>query len=1214
MTLIKPNFSFLVNFSIEEFQNDSSEMVYKLFDVIKIYLGLDPFYEKLDFRISENFKNSENKNIFNIGVNRKIQNQIVIIEINERYLEFLPFIILREIYNLFIPFEILDYEPVQMVINQILMTDLSKNKYLKEWRTLIRENLEQYKSQSLRFNRLREFDRLDQFFKLQEKKKSKTPTQFFFKYIRENLSLIHEKIGSFHDIFFDEYEKYFLKLMVDDDLIETIRCILEIFYDVKQYRDILTYKKLFQEFKENKKLKTELSLRKFSEYMDWIKTETFIAPNYQLNFNSINICFITIILEFNPLLSKRKIYEFLENFPFLLTPKISQTSFSLELIGYIIIPKVYLEDFLKFVEKLKNKGYIIKYDCLLVKNISIFTNLNYFRRYSQGQQLLDNTNQKYEKKYELECNVNFGEEFYAKELSLLEFLVIDRIRFFSTSGFGFERRSEALMTLRSDLINIVLTQRAIIKNLRDTLKIISRSNELKQELKLFIKKNRKFGFFYIKSHLAEFLILAKIIGEFLSDNQHIKNISQLNNIIQTKYISLSIKDNIIFRNQQFRKTVFNKLLPLYFQSRNKYKTEINKYKTFSDLFNSFYSLNMFNLESVERIIDEVDLIETIYKDKENKYISIYEKFKPYKITIQEVDGILDKFVNSIPPIIQPKMVNTLPITLYSQDFIYELILIDSQENYLELRNFKKIFPNILITHTKSLLSDLGYLFVEIYTPKLTIEERFEFNSLIYNNFKDNIHFGKRFLWSGYIEALTSRKFYDFERKEFQYTGDLFDQIFRDVQKNFGSTIDIIEEKKYLYKDLNWSKEETPLNLVKSVNSRVLHENYDFNINSINTLLEFHSNLNKYLKKIEKFKKVKQEYFFRNYIKSIKFIPALHLFGFSKCFFYLYSTDMNEVDIKLLLLNTFTRVRYPAAIDNSNSFFIESVIPYRKPNLAYLNWLAKAKKVVREYCVFFIKKIYLLFHFNYNLGPDGWKLDKDRFKIYMQNILFNSDYNIEIPKLKEFNVELKSSTFFGPDTPEFKALTQIYNWEAIDIKSYLGTRNYTTINHIKNLMRRNLIFPYLSLKNLDLNDQIIIILPNIRFEINKTLLKIFSFFNYGFIYEIEGEFFIYGFPEDIKFENGLMLELYLPKCELHEFMRIFDSLFEYLEIKDYLILNDLVDGSQLLKSIYGGLDFLKDYNPLKNLKWNPKDKQWMNHKLYTQKFEPIYPELTPNEKE
>lgn len=47
--------------------------------------------------------------------------------------------------------------------------------------------------------------------------------------------------------------------------------------------------------------------------------------------------------------------------------------------------------------------------------------------------------------------------------------------------------------------------------------------------------------------------------------------------------------------------------------------------------------------------------------------------------------------------------------------------------------------------------------------------------------------------------------------------------------------------------------------------------------------------------------------------------------------------------------------------------------------------------------------------------------------------------------------------------------------------------------------------------------------------------------------------------------------------------------------------------------YGDLSFLNSYNPLTNLKWNEKDKIWMNHKLYTEKFEKLYPDLIPQEK-
>ena len=88
----------------------------------------------------------------------------------------------------------------------------------------------------------------------------------------------------------------------------------------------------------------------------------------------------------------------------------------------------------------------------------------------------------------------------------------------------------------------------------------------------------------------------------------------------------------------------------------------------------------------------------------------------------------------------------------------------------------------------------------------------------------------------------------------------------------------------------------------------------------------------------------------------------------------------------------------------------------------------------------------------------------------------------------------------------------------------------------------------------------------------------------------------------------MIKIYFPQCEIDEFLKLFDLLFEYLEINNYIILTDLANGKSLLKEIYGSLDFLDSYNPLINLKLNDKDKIWINHKLFNEKFEKIYPDL------
>jgi hypothetical protein len=159
-----------------------------------------------------------------------------------------------------------------------------------------------------------------------------------------------------------------------------------------------------------------------------------------------------------------------------------------------------------------------------------------------------------------------------------------------------------------------------------------------------------------------------------------------------------------------------------------------------------------------------------------------------------------------------------------------------------------------------------------------------------------------------------------------------------------------------------------------------------------------------------------------------------------------------------------------------------------------------------------------------------------------------------------------------------------------------------------LLQKDLIMPYISVKNLDIIEEVTIILPNVKIEHNESILKIFSFFNIGFIYEMEGEYYIHGFEEIMKFENGIMIKLYFPDCKIDEFEKLFDLLFEYMEIDHYLILNDLVDGENLIKSAFNGLKFLETFNPLTNLIWNDTDKRWRNHKLFDENFKPVYPDL------
>lgn len=1206
---------------IKVFENLSNDIILKnanlifidLINHIKSILKLDPYNKnvKIITKKTDTSNDIKSKDLFSIGVKKYLKNDVLVIEIYENFKKFIKFIFLREIYNLFTPIQLINYQTVQLIINQIIMINLSKSSEIKEWRVLIRENLESHDLLSKGFNRLTDFDRLEKFFKIKTAKDYSNPVKFFFYYLRRNFPIINDNINDIHYIFFIEFANYLSRSIKNDDMLETIRCLIYIFYKTKRYKDFLSYKRHFQEFKKNE-LTTELSLRKFTSNMNWIQKYSYIAPSYQLNWNVINIYVIAIFLQFNPKLDNNKISKIIENLPFFISPKISFNSFAIDIGGYLILPQIYLKDFVNFIEKLKTNNYILKHYFLFRTSQNHLLNLNYFRKYSQNTGIINPNHRIYDKKYEIEFQIDFGEKLYNQELSILDFLIFDRIRWFSVSGFGFERKSETLNTMKSDLLNEIITQRSHIKNLKTNLENIHGLDELRLEILNILDKNKNLGFFNIKEKLEKYLTSLNLIEEIISNNYNIKSQYQLKNFIKNQSFSQLIEDNIVLNNKDIINDIFSTYIPDFFKSKEIYNIKIEKLQKFYEFINSCYNLKIFNLAEIGKIITNHNIINTLYKTKEDILKQIYGKYKLYNITTQKVDDLLDGFLNSKPPIISPLLIDTIVTRDFIKDFL-ELILIDSPEIQENLELIKKYFPRVLINRTKDLITKKYFVYVEIYTPKLNNSEKRLFFSIIHNLFKDSIVYCKNFLWSGWIKGFSSKNFYDFEKKEFFYTKDLFEQYFLYVRGVLGDRLEEPNDKQNENSNQYWSKQKHMSQLVKNVNNRISKENIDFNLSQISNLLEFHLYLNGNLLDVKKFQKVKEEYSFTTYVKSIKFIPAFQYFGLGQYFLYLYPSDINEIDFKLLLINSFQKIKFPACIDNSNSFLIKYIMPYGDPNKAYLNWLVKSKKVIREYCGFSIKKMYHLFHFNINITSEGWVYSPDRFKAHMQNILFNEDYYFQIPDFKEFNLsDRKETSHFGPNSPEFESLSRIYNWRSLDIKSYLGTLKYYPTENFTDLIKKDLIFPYLTLKNLDLQDKLYIIIPDLMEELNRTLINIFSFFNYGFIYEIEGEYFIHGFPEEIQFKNGIMIKLYLPDCELSEFIQVFDLLFEYLEIKDYLILNDLVGGSSLLKSVFGGLKFLDSYNPLKNLVWNEKSKVWENHKLFTPKFEPIYPDLIEKE--
>jgi len=1202
----KFNIDFLIKTPAESIILDLRLVFENLLREVGSYLNLESIFSNVQVIFSEfdMISDKQKNDIIDFGVDRIQKNKDLTISISNNYETYIKIILLREAYKCFVPLELQENRVVNVFIDQKVEIDLQKSKNLDKWKDIKRKSLVSYDFMEA------EFDRLDKFLKQTSSENRPSTFQFFFSYIRKNVDLIEEtevkafsleKKGFFDKIFEDYTRKY---SDYPEEILETIRIITKIFYKVKSYRSLLDYQHYFKEYKESGLIQTDLSLRKFTESMQWIKTNSNIAPTYQINWFALDIVSTLCIIKFHPIIETARIFTIIKQIPFFIFPAYSKNDFGIVVRGYILVPKAYLKDVISLLEKLKSEGYVLEKKLYILNNVNISTNLNCF---TSRNIILNPEKKGYKKEYEIEFKLDYAYGNIKLNLSLFDWFLIDRIRYVSITGLGFERKTEILKSLKSDLLNEIESQNKMINELKDNLNIIHKSLEMKKTFLELIDKNKSYGFFYIKTVLKDYVTILGFISDKMNENPSINNYLQFQEFIKNHGITNAIEDNITLK--KLKNKVVKDLISFSFKSKKNMFKIVEEYLCFYNLFKSFYTLKLFDLNSIKSIIEDEFLIKKIYQSKEEKLKNSYENHKIYKITNQMIEKRLEDLLNNNPPVIQPYLLGTLVGMAQLTKYYPTLILKDTLQTREGIEKIKWFFPRSSIINMSENNTNDKYIYFQLSIPNLNIREKLSLFSVFYNLFRKDIKSCKSYLYSIFNEAFSMKDFYDLEQEDFFYTKDLFEQFYPYVKNTFKrKELPILESNSNMTEDL-WGKNKFISHLINEIEQRISRESIDFNLNNLTNLLNFNKNLQGNLLDLKKFKNFKSENFFKNYIKSIKIYPSFQSFGFGEYYVYFYPTDLNKIDFKHFLHNSFQKIKFPASFDNSNSFLIKYIWPYRTPNDKILNWLVKSKKTIREYCMFFVKKVFQIFHFNFNLSVNEWDLDPNYFKIYFQNILFNPNYKPPIPDLKEFNIgDLNISTYFTPESLEFKELIQLYSWKSIDIKSYLGSRNYTKVNHIIDLLKKKIISPLISVKNLDLKEKLIIILPNVKKEHNETIIKIFSFFNIGFIYEIEGEYFIQGFTEEIKFENGLMIKLYLPNCQLDEFEILFNLIFEHIEIKHFIILNDLINGKNLLKSIYQSLNFLKSYNPLKNLIWNNEDKKWMNHKLFTNKFEKIYPPL------
>lgn len=1140
--------------------------------------------------------------IFSLGVRRTINEDTKTMDlvISHSYIEFFSFILLREAYYCFLPIMLVNQRRIQVYINLIVEHRLRRHPSVEKWQGKIRKQIvdKEYK---------RRYGRVDKFLS-SHSDKNENPIRFFIKYVRENATVLNEK----RDLYTEIFAKFSFRQsrnLFNDEVVETIRIMYIIFEQVKIFNSIAEFGDLFSQLKANGTIETDLSKRKFLDNIRWLKNYSYVAPNYQMLYNQLGLEAYVLFIQFHPFVSRfpTHVNHILKNFPFLRYIRIHHSGFSYSAIGYIIMPKVYRRDLLETLKTLKQEGYTTEVKCIALKKAENNLNLNYFRAFHNLETLIKQDHRDYQKKYELSKKVVYESPDWNKNVfspTHFDFLILDRIRYYSNSGLGFERRRKALRQIKSDYLNELLSKVAQINELKTNLMKLHNNASLKERFLTLIQSYKDKGAFFLKEFLEHILKKGRQF-EHLIETHEIQSERELNKLLNASNIENFTTPSYDHPNLM-EKYVKSKIMPLYFNDQKAYMEHLDVFSLYLNILNAFFELKIFAFKPIKKIIENKQHLTTIFKSKQKQLKRFHDQLKIKELSVDTVKSKLQSYLDREPPLIQPMMLTTISTVPLAK---YNLVCMAKGKfgTQSKINDIKTLFPRSIICEGTDLLTNEAITFLDFFLPNPKINEK----RILITNLNQII--GKKLLFLlrvnsfGIMEVFSLQDYYDHSKGGYFYTDQLFSEfmhLIRAIFPRIGGTS--LSTSTVENKALHRNRPEMDLKaLVSYEMSNRSRNSPEFHEQAFHRMVECNQHLGNIIKRKTKRRNVINEDFYETYIQGIKIVPQFQRFGFSKYYLWFKTPSISEIRLKTLLTNTFLDIHTLAEVNTSmNSYLLSYLFPFRSPNTSYLNWLRNTKRVFLEY--FLVTPTFLtqILHFSRNIVPKGWDLKADKFLTYAQKRTIENNPTIVDRFVRQYSLNTTLDETFGPASDEFKALSEVYSDKSKNIRHYLGFDSHThrVLTSMELLLDRRAVFPYFTLKRLNLKERIFMFLPEIDDRMYSRLVSIFSFFNYCFVYKIEGEYFIKGMNEVSSIHNGAIIELYLPECELHEFFRAFRELFSLLGLSEYAITYDLIDGSELISEAYGSLGVLDNYRPLTNLQWNEKDNKWMNIKLLNEHFE------------
>ena len=707
------------------------------------------------------------------------------------------------------------------------------------------------------------------------------------------------------------------------------------------------------------------------------------------------------------------------------------------------------------------------------------------------------------------------------------------------------------------------------------------------------------GIFFIKDAIDSIITLSERLEE-ITQKKNIKNSHEFKRFIDQSEMDIY---GGLLDDKNLKRVFIKKTLPLFFEHKKKFRKVINSHRFFSKLLSTFFELKIFNLNIIKNIVKNEEIISTLFAGKRKKLSKLHKKYKIEDITIKKIRNIIDSFLETKPPLIQPSLISTITTTNFAGYNLF-IILENNSNVQNKIENLKFLFPRCLVIQGKDLMSGNELIYLDIFMPNLSISEKETLFSILKDTFGKDINQTFRLNSHGIINTFSLKDYYDFENKCYFYTKDLFSQFKLYMNSILSSSSQITLPKKNTHISL-FKLNSEKLNLDDMARITLKNKsrrNLNFKPQKVHYLEEFHNGLYDYLQNRDRFKEITREEFYDLYIQSIKFVPQFQHFGFSKYLFWYKPRDISTIRLKTLLTNTFLNVRTPTEINSIvPSFLISYLFPFRTPNKSYINWLLKTKNQFIEYFLISITQVHHILQFNKNLTTTGWDLKAERFLSFAKNLVLNNTTEMDRSFVKRYSLETTSDKVYGKHSMEYNSLKDLFTYEPMDLKSFLGRENYSKLESFKVLNSKDLLFPYLEIKNLGFQEILYIFIPKVSTKKLNTLVDIFSFFNYCFLYEVEGEYLIDGMYDTKACQKGIFIELHLPDCAIHEIYNAFHEIFSLLGLIDYALFYELVSGKELLRKVFGNIRFLNNYTPLNNLEWNKKDKIWMNVQLIDEKF-------------